>query len=130
MIFKSVSENIVTSGMILITIVGAVLFARFLTVSGFSHGMTEWIQEANMPRLVVFLFVCCVYLFLGCFVSSIGMMVMTLPSFYPLMMSLGYDPIWFCIIVVIMCEIAFITPPVGINLFAVKSVAGMSLWPP
>ena len=76
-----------------------------------------------MPPLVVFLFIVVVYLILGCFVGSTGMMVMTLPTFYPVMMSLGYDPIWFGIVVVIMCEMAFLTPPVGINLYATKSLA-------
>jgi len=64
-----------------------------------------------------------VYLLLGCFVGATGMMVMTLPVFFPIMMNLGYDPIWFGIIVVIMCEMAYITPPVGVNLYATKSVA-------
>jgi C4-dicarboxylate transporter, DctM subunit len=123
MLWESVRATISTTGMILIIIVAAVLYARFLTLCGFSAWITDWIKDAQVSPLVVFLFIVVVYLILGCFVGSTGMMVMTLPTFYPVMMSLGFDPIWFGIIVVIMCEMAFLTPPVGINLYATKSLA-------
>jgi len=123
MIWNSVRSTITTTGMILVIIVAAVLYARFLTLCGFSHWMTDWVKDAAVPRIVVFLFIVAVYLVLGCFVGSTGMMVMTLPTFYPVMMSLGYDSIWFGIIVIIMCEMAFLTPPVGIALYATKSLA-------
>ena len=123
MVWASVRSTITTTGMILIIIVAAVLYARFLTLCGFSAWLTDWIKAAEVPPLMVFLFIVVVYLILGCFVGSTGMMVMTLPTFYPVMMSLGYDPVWFGIVVVIMCEMAFLTPPVGINLYATKSLA-------
>jgi tripartite ATP-independent transporter DctM subunit len=122
-LIESLRDTVKTTGMILIIILAAVLTARFLTLSGMSHGIVEWIAQAQVPRFVIFMLIVCVYLFLGCFVGGTGMMVMTLPVFFPIMMNLGYDPIWFGIIVVVMCEVAYITPPVGVNLYAVKSVA-------
>ncbi|HOG15790.1 MAG: Sialic acid TRAP transporter permease protein SiaT [Syntrophaceae bacterium PtaU1.Bin231] len=122
-IFESLRDTVKSTGMILIIIMAAVLSARFLTLSGFSHGLVDWINQLQVPRLIIFILVLGVYLLLGCFVGATGMMVMTLPVFFPIMMNLGYDPIWFGIIVVIMCEMAYITPPVGVNLYATKSVA-------
>jgi tripartite ATP-independent transporter DctM subunit len=123
MLWQSVSSTVITTGMILIIIVSAVLFARFLTLSGFSRGITEWLAILDVPRVAIFLIMVAIYVFLGCFVGATGMMVMTLPTFYPIAIELGYDPIWFGIMVVILCEAAVETPPVGVNLYAVKSVA-------
>jgi len=109
--------------MVLILIVSAVLFTRFLTLSGFSHAVSEWVGEVEVSNFVIFLIMVTMYLFLGCFVGATGMMVMTLPTFFPVAISLGWDPIWFGIIVVLLCEIAVETPPVGVNLYAVKSIA-------
>jgi C4-dicarboxylate transporter DctM subunit len=122
-IWKSIRETIHTTGMLLILLVSSEIFTRFLTISGFSYGVTEGVSHLGLPRFFIFLFVSAVYIFLGCFVSSLGMMVMTLPVFYPLMMSLGYDSIWFGIVVIMFVEVAMETPPFGINLFATKSVA-------
>ncbi|RJQ59921.1 MAG: TRAP transporter large permease [Desulfobacteraceae bacterium] len=124
MIWKSVRSTITTTGTVLIIIVAAVLFSRFLTLSGFSRGITEWVAVLEVPRVFIYGIIVVIYLFLGCFVGATGMMVMTLPTFYPLVMKLGYDPIWFGIQVVILCELAVETPPVGVNLYATQSITG------
>jgi tripartite ATP-independent transporter DctM subunit len=123
MIWKSVRSTITTTGMVLIIIVAAVLFSRFLTLSGFSRGITEWVSVLTIPRIAIYSIIVVIYLFLGCFVGATGMMVMTLPTFYPIVLKLGYDPIWFGIQVVILCELAVETPPVGVNLYATQSIA-------
>jgi len=120
---ESVKGTVVTTGMILIIIVSAIVFSRFLVLSGFNRGVSEFVAATAQPRVVIFLLVTLVYFVLGCFVGATGMMVMTVPIFYPLMLSLGFDSIWFGIIVVKYCEMAYITPPVGVNLYMVKSVA-------
>lgn len=124
MLWQSIRSTIQTTGMILIIVAGAVLFSRVLAVAGFTHEMSDWVTSMKVSRHVVFLVVAAIYFLLGCFVGSTAMMVMTLPTFYPLMMSLGYDSVWFGIMVIVMCEMAFCTPPVGINLYATKNVAG------
>lgn len=123
MMLRSLRSTLVTSGMILIIVVGAVLFSRFLTLSGFSHGLADWVTAIELPRIFLFGLVTIIYLFLGCFIGSTGMMVMTLPTFYPLMISLGYDSVWFGIMVIVLCEMAFVTPPVGINLYTTKDLS-------
>ena len=123
MMWKSIRSTITSTGMILIIIVAAVLFARFLTLSGFSRGISEWVSRINAPDIVIFAIMVAIYLFLGCFVGATGMMVMTLPTFFPLAMALGWDPVWFGIEVVILCECAVQTPPVGVNLYATQSIA-------
>jgi len=113
MMWKSIRSTISATGMILIIIIAAVLFARFLILSGFSRGISEWVTNIHVPGVVIFSIMVAIYLLLGCFVGATGMMVMTLPTFYPLAMALGWDPIWFGIEVVILSEIAVLTPPCG-----------------
>jgi tripartite ATP-independent transporter DctM subunit len=127
MMWQSIRSTIQTTGMILIIVAGAVLFSRVLAVSGFTHEMTDWVTTMQVSKHVIFLLVAVIYFLLGCFVGSTAMMVMTLPTFYPLMISLGYDSIWFGIMVIVMCEMAFTTPPVGINLYATKDIAKVPL---
>ena len=124
MVWESVRSTVITTGMILIIIVAAVLFGRLLTLCGFSRGISEWIVALEVPRIVVFGIMVLLFLILGCFVGAAAMMMMTLPVFYPVLLELGYDSIWLGIEVVILCEIALETPPVGVNLYATKSVAG------
>jgi len=121
--WKTIKATCVTTGMVLIIIVAAVIFSRFLILTGFSDSLTGTVAALVVPRWTIFMLITLVYFILGCFIGAIGMMIMTLPIFYPLMLTLGFDSIWFGIIVVKYCEMAFITPPVGINLYAVKSVA-------
>jgi len=120
---QAVSASISTIGMLLFMLVSVVVFTRFTTLCGFSHALTEWVINLDVPRIIIFLFIAATYIVLGCFVGAIGMMMMTLPLFHPLMMQLGYDPIWFGIVTVMFIEVAMETPPVGINLFATKSVS-------
>lgn len=121
--WASLRATVKTTGQILIILVAAVFFARFLTLSGFGKGLTDFVTTAQLNPLVVFIGITLVYFLLGCFVGGTGMMVMTLPIFYPLMMGLGFNSLWFGIIVVVYVEMAVITPPVAVNLFAVRSIA-------
>ncbi|MEE9202596.1 MAG: TRAP transporter large permease subunit, partial [Dehalococcoidia bacterium] len=73
--------------------------------------------------LVILVGILLLYLVLGAFMDAIGMLLLTLPIIFPLSQSLGFDPIWFGILVVIMCEIGLLTPPVGLNIYVVKGVA-------
>jgi len=120
---ESIKSTVSTTGMILIIIVGAIVFSRFLVMSGFNRDIMGFVAAMAVPRVVVFLLVTLIFFMLGCFVGATGMMVMTLPILHPMMMSLGFNSLWFGIIVVKYCEMSYITPPVGVNLYAVKGVA-------
>lgn len=116
---------------------GALIFATFLTLTGMIGQVVGLIGEWGMTPLQMIFFVCVIYFLLGCVFESMGMMILTVPVFYPIAQSLGIDPIWFGIIVVIMVELSLITPPIGMNLFVVKKVIGdldmgtlfLNIWP-
>jgi len=109
--------------MIFSIIVGVLIFVRFLALTGLPSSFAEFILGLQVPRLLILLMILSVYVFLGMFLDAIGMLMLTLPIVFPAVVSLGYDPIWFGIIAVKMCEICLITPPVGLNCYIVRSVA-------
>ena len=108
--------------MIFATVVGVLILLRFLALSGLTRAFVSLMLELPWPDLGVLALILLVYVFLGMFVSATGMLMLTLPLVFPVVVGLGYDPIWFGIIAVRIAEIAFITPPVGINVYAVRAV--------
>jgi tripartite ATP-independent transporter DctM subunit len=120
---ESLLETGRTTIMIFSIIVGVLIFVRFLALTGLPSTFAEFILGLPVPRLVILLMILSVYVFLGMFLDAIGMLMLTLPIVFPAITGLGYDPIWFGIIAVKMCEICLITPPVGLNCYIVRSVA-------
>jgi tripartite ATP-independent transporter DctM subunit len=120
---ESLLETGRTTIMIFSIIVGVLIFVRFLALTGLPSSFADFIIALPIPRLLIILLLMSLYVFLGMFLDAIGMMMLTLPIIFPAVMALGYDPIWFGIIIVKMCEICLITPPVGLNVYIVRSVA-------
>ncbi|MEK7714064.1 MAG: TRAP transporter large permease subunit, partial [candidate division NC10 bacterium] len=108
------------SVMIFIIIAGVLIFSRLLAFSGFTQTATDFIVSLPVSRWWVLIGFLIVYLILGCFLDAIGMMALTLPIFGPIVEKLGFDMIWFGILVVKMIEIALITPPVGLNVYVLR----------
>ena len=108
--------------MIFAIIWGILIFVRFLGYAGIPEQFSEWVVSLPVPRVVIMIGILCVYLILGCFMDAIGMLLLTLPVFFPAVMKLGYDPIWFGIIVVKMCGVCLLTPPIGLACFVVAAV--------
>ena len=112
--------------MIFALIWGVLIFVRFLGYSGLPAEFAEWIiglrEEHGFPPVVIMILILCGYAILGMFMDAIGALLLTLPVVYPAVMELGYSPIWFGIIVVKMCEVCLITPPVGLNCYVVAAV--------
>ncbi len=112
--------------MIFALIWGELIFVRFLGYSGLPAEFAEWIislrEQHGFPPVVIMILILCGYAILGMFMDAIGMLLLTLPVVYPAVMELGYSPIWFGIIVVKMCEVCLITPPVGLNCYVVAAV--------
>jgi len=112
--------------MIFALIWGVLIFVRFLGYSGLPAEFAEWIiglrEEHGFPPVVIMILILCGYAILGMFMDAIGMLLLTLPVVYPAVIELGYSPIWFGIIVVKMCEVCLITPPVGLNCYVVAAV--------
>ena len=110
--------------MLFIIIIGGLLFSRFLVVSGFVADLTVLVTESGLTPTMFILAMVVMYFIMGMFVDPLSMLVMTVPFVFPVIKSFGMDPIWFAIVLTKMIEIAVITPPVGLNLFAVVSAAG------
>lgn len=108
--------------MIFTIIWGVMIFVRFLGFSGLPREFATWIASLPYDPLVILLFILLAYVILGMFMDAIGMLLLTLPVVFPAVMALGYDPIWFGIILVKMVEICLITPPIGLNCFVVSGV--------
>jgi tripartite ATP-independent transporter DctM subunit len=111
----------VSAGLLLI-VLAAYLFAYALEDAGVASSLTEWFVGLGLSRIQFIIVIFAMYLVLGCVIDSIGMMVLTVPLLYPVLLEYGVDPIWFGVVLVVMIELGQITPPVGINLFVVQSI--------
>lgn len=119
----SLFETTRISCMILVIVAGATIFGHFLAVSRIPFDIANWISTLQLPNYVVMLFIIFIYLIGGCFIDSLALIMLTVPIFYPVIISLGYDPIWFGVIIVLVTQIGVITPPMGINVYVVSGVA-------
>lgn len=122
LIFKSLEETLRTSCMILFLVAGAVVFGKFLAVTRIPFTTASYIGGLEIPALAVMAIIVLIYFLGGCFMDSLAMIMLTVPVFYPVVMNLGYDPIWFGVIIVLITEMGVITPPVGINVYVVYGV--------
>ena len=114
-------ESASTTTMIFIVLVGALIFANFINLAGLPSGLGDWVENLNTSPIVVVAFMMLIYIVLGCVLDSLSMILLTVPTFFPLVIGLGYDPIWFGIIVVVVTEISLITPPIGLNVFVLRA---------
>ncbi|MFO7687323.1 MAG: TRAP transporter large permease [Desulfobacterales bacterium] len=120
---KSLYETLRTSCMIMFLIAGAVVFGKFLAVTRIPFDIATWIGGFNLPPFLILSAVVAVYLLGGCIMDALALVMLTIPIFYPVIIHLGYDPIWFGIIIVLVTQMGVITPPVGINVYVVYGVA-------
>jgi len=121
--FKTaIVETLKTTGMIYGILIGALIFNVFVAASTIPYVLSEFIGNMPLPPMAILVMVLVLYFFLGCFLDVAAMTVLTIPIFFPLVVSLGFNPIWFGIIFVRMAEIAMITPPIGMNTFVIAGV--------
>lgn len=119
---EGIAETAGMSGMIFLILIGASIFNYFIELSGLTSMLTGAITSAGLPPLGVLLLVVVFYLILGCFMDSLSMVLLTVVPMYQLITGVGYDPIWFGILLVCVAEIGLITPPIGMNLFVIQGV--------
>jgi tripartite ATP-independent transporter DctM subunit len=119
---RALLETAKLTVMIFSIIWGVLIFVRFLAFAGLPGAFSEWIVALPLSPLMTLLMILGIYVLLGMFMNGIGMLLLTLPVVFPAVMALGYDPIWFGIILVKMVEIGLITPPIGLNCFVVAGV--------
>ncbi len=122
-LWTATRDSIVTTATVMLILIAANLINPFLALSHIPQFVGEVIIGLNLPVLGVLALILAIYMFLGCFLEGFAMMVLTLPIFFPIITQLGIDPIWFGVLVVLTLEMGLISPPVGINVFIVNSVA-------
>ncbi len=121
--WESIEETLFMSAMIFFMIIGAEIFGYFLSVSRISFSIVEYVDGLGLAPYVVLACILLLYVLLGCVMDSIAMLLLTVPVIYPLVETAGFDPVWFGIVTVITVELGLITPPVGMNVFVIKTAA-------
>lgn len=122
-LWRSIESSIRTSCMLFVIIIGANLFSSFMVQTQFPTMLADGASALNLSAPVVMIMIVSAYIVMGCFLEGIGMVLITVPVFLPLVVKFGYDPIWFSILVVIVVEVGLIHPPVGMNLFVIQAQA-------
>jgi C4-dicarboxylate transporter DctM subunit len=116
-------DGLQTACMVLFIITGAVVFGHFLAVSRLPFILAEWLGGLPIPPMAVMTVIIIIYFIGGFFMDAMGLIVVTIPIFYPIVLELGFDPIWFGVMIVLVGEMGVITPPVGVNVFVIKGIA-------
>ncbi|MEX5576602.1 TRAP transporter large permease [Pseudophaeobacter sp. A-200-2] len=117
-------ETALTTASLFAVLIGAWVFSNFVNLAGLPEGLLALVTSLDLGPWVVMILIILIYLGLGCIFESMSMLLLTVPIFFPLITSLGFDPVWFGIVVVVVIEISLITPPVGLNVFILKGVVG------
>lgn len=120
---QSLIETLALSAIIFFMLLGAEALGYFISVSRLSYTMATWIGGLAVSPMIVLICILIMYFLLGLFMDALAMLVITIPVVYPIILALGYDPVWFGIIAVLTVELGLITPPMGMNIFVIKAMA-------
>jgi tripartite ATP-independent transporter DctM subunit len=121
-LFDTLTDTVRTSAMLFAVVIGALIFSDFINRAGLPDALLGFVTSLEVEPIVVILAILGIYIVLGMVFESLSMMLLTVPVFYPLVSSLGFDLVWFGIVVVVVTEISLITPPVGMNVFVLSAV--------
>ena len=122
-LINSITETLKVSCMVFVLVTGAIIFGRFLAVTRIPFMVADFAAALPVSPFVILAFVLFIYVIGGCVMDALGFLVLTIPIFFPLGMALGFDPIWYGIILTMVTTIGAITPPVGVNIYVVKALA-------
>lgn len=120
---ESTRDGLRTSCMVLCVIAGATVFGHFMAVSTIPFILADWVGGLPLPPMAIMGLIVLIYLIGGCFMDAMALVVLTVPVIYPVVVRLGFDPIWFGVIIVLVSEMGVITPPVGVNVYVIKGIA-------
>lgn len=121
--FSSLLATGKTTGMVFLILIGAFVFGYFIALSRIPAALTAFVSDLPLHPTVIMIGILLVYVLLGCFMDAIAMVSLTVPVFYPVVIGLGFDPIWFGVVVIAVMEMGLITPPVGMNVYVLAGVA-------
>ena len=120
---QALLDTVRTTAMIFTILIGAILFNNFLILASMPTLVSDWITGLPLGKLAILLVIIGMYFILGCLLDSLAMILLTIPIVFPIVQALGYDPVWFGVIMVMVVELGLITPPIGMNVFVIKGIA-------
>jgi len=120
----AVFETLKISCMVMVIVTGAAVFGHFLAVTRIPYNLAGWVGELAMPRIVVISLIILIYIIGGCFIDSLALVLLTVPIFFPVIVRLEFNTIWFGVIIVLVTQIGVLTPPLATNAFIIKGIAG------
>ena len=121
-LWKALEETIRTSCMVLVIVTGALIFGRFLALTGITSDLAGNLSIMPVPAWVKMSVILVFFMIAGCFVDALALVMLTMPIFLPVIRALGYDPVWFGTMVVVIVQLGVITPPVGVNVYVVSGI--------
>ena len=121
--WAATKDTLQITAMIMVIVAGAIVFGHFMAITGMPAFVSDFVGNLPIPALGVMGLIILMYLIAGCFMDSLALIMLTVPIIFPLITKLGFDPIWFGVIIVLVTDMGVITPPVGINVFIIKGVA-------
>lgn len=119
---KALEETVRTSCMVLVIVTGALIFGRFLALTGITSDLAGNLSVMPVPDWIKMSLILFFFMVAGCFVDALALVMLTMPIFLPVVKALGYDPVWFGTIVVVIVQLGVITPPVGVNVYVVSGI--------
>ncbi len=120
---RAILETARISCMIMVIVAGATIFGHFLAITRIPFNLASWVVKLPLPSWAIMGVIIFIYLIGGCFIDALALILLTIPIFFPVAVNLGYDPIWFGVIIVLVTQMGVITPPVGINVYVVSGIA-------
>ena len=119
---RALVEGARTTAMLFVILIGALMFSEFINITTMPNDLKAFVTRFALSPMLVVAAICAIYVLLGTAMEELSMVLLTMPVFFPVVVQLGFDPIWFGILVVCVVEIGLISPPVGMNLFVLKTL--------
>lgn len=120
--FNATREGLRTACMIMLLIASASVFGKFMAVTTIPANLSIWVSELPLPPVGTMILICLFFFISGCFIDAMALIMLTIPILYPVILQLNYDPIWFGVVIVLISQIAVVTPPVGVNVYVTKGI--------
>jgi C4-dicarboxylate transporter DctM subunit len=121
-LYAALLESARTTAMLFLILIGALMFAEFINITTMPSDLKAWVTRFSISPIMVVAAICAIYVVLGTAMEELSMVLLTMPVFFPVIVHLGFDPVWFGIIIVCVVEIGLISPPVGMNMFVLKTL--------
>ncbi|MCX7966368.1 MAG: TRAP transporter large permease [Syntrophorhabdaceae bacterium] len=125
--YKSILDTLVSSCMIMVIVAGATIFGHFIALSRIPFSVASWVGGLGLHPTIIMAIIIFIYLIGGCVIDALALIVLTIPIFYPVILKLGFNPVWFGVIIVLITMMGVITPPVGVNSYVVSGISKIPL---